>query len=118
MTFTRVEVVLFLVAVLNVLAMLELVRRRRMREKYALLWLTVGVVGIAVSLLRNVVDAAASAVGIAYGPTLLFVGALLFLLFVCVQLSLEVSRLRDRTTLLAQEVALLRAQTSCRGIAS
>lgn len=108
MTFTRLEVSLLVLALANVVVMLELVRRRRLKEKYALLWLLVGVIGIALSLLRGAVDAVADAVGIAYGPTVLFVGAILFLLFVCVQLSLEVSRLSERTTLLAQEVSLLR----------
>jgi Uncharacterized conserved protein (DUF2304) len=61
------------------------------------------------SLARALVDKFARAVGVSYGPTVIFLAAILFLLFVCIQLSLEVSRLRDRTTLLAQEVGLIRA---------
>lgn len=108
MTFTRLELTMLVLALANVGVMLELVRRRRLKEKYALLWLAVGVLGILLSLLRGAVDAVANAVGIAYGPTVVFLGALLFLLFVCVQLSLELSRVAERTTLLAQEVSLLR----------
>lgn len=111
MTFTRLELFLFVVALGNVLVMIELVRRRQLREKYALLWLAVGFGGIVLSVTRGVVDRLATAVGVAYGPTVLFVVAILFLLLVCVHLSFEVSKLEERTTVLASQLALLRAET-------
>jgi hypothetical protein len=107
MGLDRLDVTMLTVAMLNVLVILELVRRRRLHEKYALLWLSVGMLGIVLSLGRSLVDRFALAVGVSYGPTVIFLAAILFLLFVCIQLSLEVSRLRDRTTVLAQEIALL-----------
>lgn len=110
MGLDRLDVTVLTVALVNVLVILELVRRRRLHEKYALLWLSVGGFGIVLSLGRSLVDKFASAVGVAYGPTVIFLAAILFLLFVCIQLSLEVSRLRDRTVRLAQEVGLLRAE--------
>jgi hypothetical protein len=109
MGLDRLDVTVLVIALVNVLAILELVRRRRLHEKYALLWLSVGGGGIVLGLGRSLVDRFARAVGVAYGPTIIFLGAILFLLFVCIQLSLEVSRLRDRTGRLAQEVGLLRA---------
>ncbi len=109
MELDRLDITMLVVTVINVLVILELVRRRRLHEKYALLWLSVGVFGIVLSLGRSLVDKFARAVGVSYGPTVIFLAAILFLLFVCIQLSLEVSRLRDRTTRLAQEVGLLRA---------
>lgn len=114
MTFTRLELFLLLVALANVFAMIELVRRRHLREKYALLWLAVGIGGIVLSLTRGLVDRLAMAVGVAYGPTVIFVVAILFLLLVCVHLSLEVSKLEERTTMLAAECALLRADADTR----
>jgi hypothetical protein len=107
----RLDVTMLVLASVNVVVMLELVRRRRLHEKYALLWLAVGALGFALSLGRDLVDRLALAVGIAYGPTVLFLAAILFLLFVCVQLSMEISRLRDKTTRLAQEVGLLAAES-------
>lgn len=107
MSFTRLELFIFVLAAINVLAMLELVRRRQLREKYALLWLTVGIGGVILSFTRGLMDRLARTVGVAYGPTVLFVLAILFLLLVCVHLSLQVSRLEERTTLLAAELALL-----------
>jgi len=110
MGLDRLDVTMLVLALVNVVAILELVRRRRLHEKYALLWLSVGGLGIVLSLGRSFIDRFARAVGVAYGPTIIFLAAILFLLFVCIQLSLEVSRLRDRTVRLAQEVGLLRAE--------
>jgi hypothetical protein len=111
-TFTRLEFVLLLVASANVAIIIELVRRRHLREKYALLWLGVGLSGIVLSVTRGVVDGVARSIGIAYGPTVVFAGAILFLVLVCMHLSTAVSKLEERTTRLATELALIRGAES------
>lgn len=104
----RLDVFILVVALLNVGLMIELVRRRQLREKYALLWMSVGVGGIILGLGRTLVDRLARALGVSYGPSFVFLGAILFLLLVCMHLSWEVSRLEERTRILAEEMALLR----------
>lgn len=106
----RLDIFVLVVALLNVVVMLELVRRRQLREKYALLWLSVGVAGIALGLGRSLVDRVAHALGVDYGPSAVFLGAILFLLLVCMHLSWEVSRLEERTSTLAEELALMRGR--------
>ncbi|MBW3651297.1 MAG: DUF2304 domain-containing protein [Actinobacteria bacterium] len=106
---SRLELFVVVVAVVNVAVVLEFVRRRKLAEGFALLWIGVGLAGVALSLARPVFDAVARAVGVSYGPSLLFTLALLFLLFVCMSLSLHVSRLSSRTEILAEEIAFLRA---------
>jgi hypothetical protein len=108
MTFTRLEFILLVVAISNVAVIIELVRRRQLREKYALLWLAVGLGGILLSITRGFVDAVARLIGVAYGPTVVFAGVILFLVLVCMHLSTAVSKLEERTTRLASELALLR----------
>jgi hypothetical protein len=107
---SRLQLFVVVLALVNVAVVVELVRRRMLREGFALLWIGVGLGGVALSLARPVFDALARAVGVSYGPSLLFTLALLFLLFVCMSLSLHVSRLEARTEVLAEEVALLRAE--------
>lgn len=107
---SRLQLFVVVLALVNVAVVVELVRRRMLREGFALLWIGVGLGGVALSLARPVFDALARAVGVSYGPSLLFTLALLFLLFVCMSLSLHVSRLEARTEILAEEVALLRAE--------
>ena len=111
----RLDVFVLVVALVNVAVMLELVRRRQLREKYALLWLAVGIGGIVLGLGRTVVDRVAHALGVDYGPSAVFLGAIVFLLLVCMHLSWEVSRLEERTRTLAEELALLRGREEVPG---
>jgi hypothetical protein len=106
---SRLEIFIAAVAVANVIVMLELVRRRILREKYALLYGLVGFGGLVLALGRTAFDHLARDLGVSYGPALLFLVAVLFLLFLCVSLSVEVSKLEERTEILAEEIALLRA---------
>lgn len=104
----RLNIVIFLVTFAFVVLIIELVRRRALREKYALLWLGVGVIVLLLSIFRPVLDRLALALGIAYGPSALFLFSTLFLFAVAAHLSFEVSRLEEKTRLLAEELALLR----------
>ena len=100
-----------LVGALATLAvMIELLRRRQLREKYAVLWLLVGF-GVAVlAVFPGLLDFAGGKLGVADPPNLMLFVAALVLLLVCVHLSWEVSRLEDETRSLAEEIALLRMQ--------
>lgn len=86
----------------------ELVRRRRLREKYAVLWIVVGAGVLVLGFFPGGINTAAKFLGIANGVSLVLFSAVLFLLVVCLHLSWEVSRLEDETRVLAEETALLR----------
>ncbi len=106
---SRLEVTIAVIALANVVVMTELVRRRILREKYALLYGSVGFGGLVLALGRTAFDRLARDLGVSYGPALLFLVAVMFLLFLCVSLSVEVSKLEERSEILAEEIALLRA---------
>jgi hypothetical protein len=97
-------------AVLNVVFVLEFVRRRKLAENFALLWIGVGACGVLFALGRHQIDELSRKMGVYAGTSLIFTLGILFLLFVCMSLSMHVSRLRDRTEILAEEVAILRAR--------
>jgi len=92
------------------LVILRLVRRRQLRAKYSLLWLAVGVAFVVLGVSPGLLDWAARRTGVAYAPDLLFLVGTVFLVLVVMHLSWEVSRLEDRTKILAEEVALMRAE--------
>ncbi len=94
-------------ALVLLVAVLELVRRRRLREKYALLWILTAVVLLVLSLWRGIADSIALALGIAYGPAVIFAIAGFFFTVVLLHYSTVISALTDRTVVLAQENALL-----------
>jgi hypothetical protein len=86
----------------------ELLRRRQLQEKYAILWLVVSVVMVPVAFFPQLINWIATALGIASGVSLLLFLAVVFLLIVCMHLSWEVSRLEEETRVLAEEIALIR----------
>lgn len=99
------------------LLVLELVRRRRLREEYALLWLATGVVLLLLSLSRPLLDTLAALTGIFYPPSALFLVALLFVLAILMHFSIVLTRLTQENRKLAQQVALLRHEQERAGSA-
>ncbi|MGO1315647.1 MAG: DUF2304 domain-containing protein [Cellulomonadaceae bacterium] len=91
-----------------VIFLLVLLRRRRLREKYAITWIVVAVAVCILGAFPRVVDRIASAVGVETPSNLIFALALVLLLGVCIQLSVEITRLEEETRTLAEEVALIR----------
>jgi hypothetical protein len=106
----NLTVVTVLSAVAIIGFILELLRRRQLQEKYAILWLVVGIVLVPMAIFPRLLDAVASAIGIKSGANFVLFGAMVFLLMVCIHLSWEVSRLEEETRTLAEEVALIRAE--------
>jgi len=102
----KLEFVLLVAVIVILGVVIEVVRRRRLSESYALLWIGVAVVGTLLALARPLVDRLSNAIGIVYGTSLVFALAILFLLIVCINLSMHVSRLEQRVEVLAQELAL------------
>ncbi len=89
---------------------LELVRRRRLKEEYSLLWLATAVALIILSLSRPVLDLLANAVGIIYPPSALFLVAVIFVLLILLHYSIVLTRLTQENKENAQQLALLRWQ--------
>ena len=93
---------------LLLLVVFELIRSRRLRERYALLWLLTGVVLLVLSLWRGGLNTIAGWFGISgYPPAILFAVGILFILLVLLHYSTVISRLSDQSTILAQRLALL-----------
>ena len=94
-------------SIILLLVVLELVRRRRLREKYALLWILTAVVLLVLSVWRGLVDSIALSLGISYGPIVIVAIGALFILVVLLHYSTVISALTDRSVVLAQRVAIL-----------
>jgi hypothetical protein len=89
----------------------HLMRTRRLRERYALLWLLTGFVMLVLSAWRDGLNQIAAWVGVTgYPPAVLFATATLFILLVLLHYSTVISRLTDQNSLLAQQLALLEEQ--------
>jgi hypothetical protein len=119
MTPVRISIFAAIAAVILLLVVLELIRSRRLQERYALLWLLTGVVILILSAWRGLLSWLSNLVGIAYPPSALFILAAFFILLVLLHYSTVISKLSEQNTRLAQRLALLehrlREETQSRG---
>ena len=96
-------------------AIVELLRRRQLREKYAALWLSTGAFVIFLAAFPGGLDRAAITLGIASGASLVLFLSVVFLLIIAMHLSWELSQLEEETRTIAEELALLRLELNERG---
>jgi hypothetical protein len=108
----RIQIVAIVAAAILLLVILELVRRRRLLERYALVWLGSGLVILGLAIWRGALSNLAQTLGITYPPNALFVIAFGFVLLLLLHFSLAVSRLADQSKVLAQRLALLEERVS------
>jgi hypothetical protein len=95
-------------SILMVLIVLELIRKRRLKERYALLWLATGIVLLILSLWRSGLNTIAGWLGVeTYPPAVLFAVATFFILLVLLDYSTVISKLVDQNVTLAQRLAIL-----------
>jgi hypothetical protein len=92
------------------LFVINLVRTKKLKEEFALLWLVTCVVLVLTPLVIDYLDLVAYALGIEYPPALIFLLAIISLLLILFQFSMRISRFSEHIKVLAQELAVLRAR--------
>jgi len=103
----RIQLVAIVVAGGLFFLVFELVRRKRLMERYALLWLFSTIVLLGLAVWKDLLVTISTAVGIYYAPSALFAVALGFILVLLLHFSLVISRLADQNKVLAQKLSLL-----------
>jgi hypothetical protein len=107
MTPFRVSIAAGAAAIILLLVILELIRSRRLQERYALLWLITGGVILILSVWRDALRLVSEQIGIAYPPSALFIVGFLFILVVLLHYSTVISELAEKNVRLAQDIALV-----------
>jgi hypothetical protein len=90
----------------------EMLRRQKLREKYAVLWIIIGIGTLLLSAFPAVLERASGLLGIQVPSNLLFIMTLVLLVGVCLHLSREQSQAEDEVRILGEEVALLKTDLS------
>jgi len=103
----RQRVVAIVGAIAVVLVVFELVRRRKLREEYSWVWLATAAAVCVLALNQGLLLTITGWLGAASSASTLFFGAIVFLMALCVQFSIRLSRLTHRQRTLAQRLALL-----------
>jgi len=104
---TRIQLVSIVGAAVLLLSVLEMVRRRRLMERYALLWILSATVLLGLALWSGALARISRAIGVIYAPNALFFVGIGFILLLLLHFSAAVSRLSDQADTLAQRQALL-----------
>jgi len=102
----RVQIAAVVATTLLFFGVLELVRSRRLLERYAILWLFSAVSLLGLAAWKGLLERVASSVGIYYAPSALFVIAFGFILVLLLHFSVAVSRLAEQSKVLAQRLAM------------
>ena len=106
----RIQIVAIVAAFALAVLILELVRRRRLNERYALLWLFSALIILVLAVWEGLLAGIASLLGIAYPPNALFLIAVGFILLLLLSMSTALSRLQGQVRILAQRLAILEAR--------
>ena len=105
--FGRVQIFAVVGSLVLLGLIVELIRKRHLKEEYSLLWLLTGMTVLVFALWRDLLTIMAGLMGIAYPPSALFLLGVLFFLQILLHFSVVVSKLTDRNRDLAERLALL-----------
>ncbi|MEO8216871.1 MAG: DUF2304 domain-containing protein [Acidobacteriota bacterium] len=103
----QIQVISIIGSVGVMLFVTQLIRRRKLREEYALLWFAASLGLILISVWRGLLDRAAKLLGVAYPPSLLLLAGIAMGFILSIHFSLSLTRLSEQNKRLAQELALL-----------
>lgn len=106
----RMQIIAIAGSVILFLFILNLIRRKRIKEEYSLLWVFFGIVFIVLSLWRQGLDYIAMAIGVAYPPTAILLIFLMAMFMILIQFSIIISRLSDANKTLCQEIGLMKME--------
>lgn len=107
----RAQYIGIAVSVLFIVFIVELIRKRHLKESYAILWLFFGVVLLTFSIWRHGLETMSYALGIAYPPALLFIILILGMFVVLIQYSVVITKLSLKLNRLTQEMGIIKAET-------
>jgi hypothetical protein len=106
----RIQILAIAGSVLLAVFILVLIRKRRLKEEYSLLWLFFSFVFLVLSIWRGSIDWIASVVGVAYAPAALFLILLMAIFMIMIEFSLIISQIADVNKHLAQDVGILKEE--------
>lgn len=89
---------------------IDMVRKRRLREEYSILWLATSIIMFVLVIKYEWLEALTSFIGAGLPTTTLFICSIIFLMLIAVQFSMKITTLTNQVKNLAQDNALLRAE--------
>ena len=106
----KIQIISITASLIIFFVVVNLVRRRRLKTEYSLIWLIVSVTFIIFSCWRHGIDQIAKLFGIAYAPSVLFIILLVGIILLLIEFSIIISKQAERIKILVQELALLKLE--------
>lgn len=106
------RVIIALVALVFSAFSIRLLLRRRISERSMILWLFGTLLVLIVAIVPQLLNWVAARVGVSYPPSLLYLVAIMTLLFLVLYQSIQLSRMDERIRSLGQTVALMKFQSN------
>ena len=106
----RIQVIAIITSAALLILILSLIRKKRIKEEFSLLWLFFGVIFLMFSIWRHGLEYIADLLGISYTPAALFIIMLLAIFLILIEFSTIISRLSTSNKNLAQEVGILKLE--------
>jgi hypothetical protein len=104
----KIQIISIFTSLLIFGVVVNLVRRKKLKTEYSLIWLIVSIIFIIFSFWRAGIDKLASLFGIAYAPSVLFIILLIGIILLLIEFSIIISKQAERIKVLVQEMALLK----------
>lgn len=104
----RVQYIAIVVSIIYLLSIVWLIRGKRIREEYSLIWIVFGIAFLVLSIWREGLDYISELLGVAYPPTAIFLIFFMAIFLIMIQFSLIISKLSRNNSKLAQDQALLK----------
>lgn len=106
----RIQILAILGSIGLIIFILNLIRKKRLREEFSILWLLTAFIFLLISIFRPALDKFSYLIGIEYPPAALFLILILGLVMVCIHFSIAISELKEINKKILQELGLLRAE--------
>jgi hypothetical protein len=106
----RIQVLAIVGSLALIVFIIELIRRKRLKEEFSVLWLGMAIIFFAISLFRGLLDRFSLLVGIGYPPAALFLILIMGLTVILIHFSVAISELKESNKKMAQELGLLRRE--------
>jgi hypothetical protein len=103
-----IQIISIIGSLLFLITIIELIRRKLLKEAYAIIWLIFGCLFLFFSLWRKALDYIAQAIDIVYPPAMLFLLLIVAITLVLIQFSVVISKQSDQIKKLTQELAILK----------
>jgi len=106
----KIQVFAIFGSIMMLVFIIELIRRKKIREEYGILWLISGGVFLTFSIWQEGLNFFSKLVGISYPPSFLLLVLIVALFGIMIHYSAVITKLTDRNKILVQELSLLKRE--------